>query len=297
MDSNDTVSSDCALCGERPRREDSHIIPAFAFRWMKKTSATGFMRKANNPNRRTQDGAKYPLLCEECEDRLSVHENQFAKQIFYPYVNEKPQVMPYDHHCMLFCVSVLWRVLHCLWIDDEAIEPLQPEFKGRLEKPYQVWSDFLLGREKHPKEFCVNVVPVDDVMKVEGDVRVSGISQYFTGSIDMDLVCNAKAGYVYAKIPHFLIFGRVYDRTSDSFSKNTLIRLRKGKLGGSKMRPQPDLWHYVIDRAAWVQQHVHANLSAEQKKAIADTVAKNPGKASQSRSSKSAQADMNLNGM
>jgi hypothetical protein len=53
------VTGTCALCGENKKLRMSHIIPNFVFKWMKETSATGFLRSAENPKKRLQDLLNY----------------------------------------------------------------------------------------------------------------------------------------------------------------------------------------------------------------------------------------------
>ncbi len=61
----------CALCEQAAPLEVGHIVPAFVVKWVKQTSATGYLRLGASPNRREQDGFKVPLLCGACEDRFS----------------------------------------------------------------------------------------------------------------------------------------------------------------------------------------------------------------------------------
>lgn len=226
---------------------------------------------------------------------LSIDEKVFAQKIFHRYVNDKPKRMEYDEHCLRFCVSLVWRVLHHLWVEDAATgEPLQPEFEGQLDAPYRVWREFLLRQRANPNGYTINVIPVDDIVGIKGDCAPVGLSQYFTGSIDNDLICNSTSGYVYAKIPHFLIFGKIFARSSNSFSKNTLIRVRKGILGGNTLRPAPDVWHYILERANWAQQ-CKSRLSDRQKEMIQSAIAKDPSRVQNSRTQRSAMADRMIN--
>jgi hypothetical protein len=74
----------CRLCGETKELQESHILPGFGYRWMKETSATGYLRFGPQPNRRVQDGVKVFLLCADCEQRFNLWETQFANRIFHP---------------------------------------------------------------------------------------------------------------------------------------------------------------------------------------------------------------------
>jgi hypothetical protein len=57
----------CELCLKDKELADSHVIPSFIIKWLKKTSITGFVRNPLNGNRRIQDGYKMPLLFFDCE--------------------------------------------------------------------------------------------------------------------------------------------------------------------------------------------------------------------------------------
>jgi hypothetical protein len=60
--------------------QESHILPSFVYRWMKETSATGYLRFGQQPNLRVQDGVKRHLLCANCEQRF----NQWAAILSTP---------------------------------------------------------------------------------------------------------------------------------------------------------------------------------------------------------------------
>lgn len=65
----------CRLCDERGELQQSHVLPAFVYRWMRKTSATRHFRFAHNVNRRAQDGKKRNWFCRSCEARLGKWED------------------------------------------------------------------------------------------------------------------------------------------------------------------------------------------------------------------------------
>lgn len=107
------MSKICALCKKEPSIKNSHIVPSFVFKWLKDTSATGYLRDIIQPNLRKQDGFKFPLLCQKCETKLSLWENKFYKEIFLPYQNENQGLEPasynYDDWLLKFVISVSWR--------------------------------------------------------------------------------------------------------------------------------------------------------------------------------------------
>src|SRR3546814_8864574 len=66
----------CRLCRDNRPLVMSHVIPAFVFRWQKRTG--GPIRCTDNFNQRVQDGPKEPWLCLECEQIFSRHEQKFS---------------------------------------------------------------------------------------------------------------------------------------------------------------------------------------------------------------------------
>jgi len=42
----------CSLCKQNKEIRRSHIIPRFVSKWLKTTSATGFLRGVNEPDKR-----------------------------------------------------------------------------------------------------------------------------------------------------------------------------------------------------------------------------------------------------
>ena len=52
----------CRLCDTESELQLSHILPAFAIRWLRESSGTGHVRGTAAPNLRVQDGEKRHLL-------------------------------------------------------------------------------------------------------------------------------------------------------------------------------------------------------------------------------------------
>src|SRR5260370_38660106 len=99
----------CRLCGETKELQESHILPGLVYRWIKETSATGYLRFGQQPNLRVQDGLKLHLLCDDCEQRFNQWETQFANQIFHSMTQRKAGRASYGTWLLLFCASVSWR--------------------------------------------------------------------------------------------------------------------------------------------------------------------------------------------
>ena len=83
------MAKSCALCKKEKSFQISHIVPSFAGKWLKESSATGFMRELIPPNERIQDVSKIQLLCRDCERLLSGLETYLAKQYSIRTMKEK----------------------------------------------------------------------------------------------------------------------------------------------------------------------------------------------------------------
>ena len=95
---------ECSLCFKDRELQNSHVIPRFIFRWMKKTGPTPFLRRAVDPNTRIQDYHE-KMLCEECEQIFSDWEGKFASHVFYPHVRNRPNRFEYEEWLYRLAVS------------------------------------------------------------------------------------------------------------------------------------------------------------------------------------------------
>ena len=101
----------CRLCDAESDLHLSHIVPAFAYRWLRESSGNGHLRSGSSPNQRVQDGPKRYWLCTICEGMLSRSETSFATKLFFPYTDDEATLFIYGEWLLQFCVSVSWRVL------------------------------------------------------------------------------------------------------------------------------------------------------------------------------------------
>ena len=121
----------CRLCLLNPAIEDSHILPRFVFRAIKSDSPTGFFRNPNNPNRRLQDGDKFPLLCTECEQRFGDAESKFARRVFSAFHSSDQDHFDYGPWLHYFMTSLAWRTL-ILDLPGLESDPANPRYAVTL---------------------------------------------------------------------------------------------------------------------------------------------------------------------
>jgi hypothetical protein len=105
------------LSRENKEQKNSHILPKFIFRWIKKTG-TGRLRNIEKVNIPLQDGIVLPFLCGTCENKFNKVETYFANTFFYPIIKNDIAEIKYNENLQYFFVSIFWRLLkHNLYED------------------------------------------------------------------------------------------------------------------------------------------------------------------------------------
>jgi hypothetical protein len=259
--------ADCALCGGPGPRRDSHILPAFVFDYMKESSATGYIRFGTCPNRRVQDGIKLPLLCDDCEGKLSCWEKLFAERIFVPYHDPARLDQPcyhYEEWLAKFAVSVSWRSLQ---LHRHYGLPLgfPGQFNSRADEAEKTWREFLLGERPHPGAFEQHIVLFDTI--VDADMRLpSNINRFLTRSPVVDIVFNSKSAFVFSKLCKVVVIGCIEMPTIKHW-RGTKVRINYGRL--PECRPFVDirLQQYIAEKAKSLAA-LQASISDRQREKI-----------------------------
>jgi len=201
----------------------SHIIPKFVSKWLKETSATGFLRGVKNPKERKQDLPKLPLLCEDCEQILSRLEHYFASKIFYLVLNEQRKEVDYDDRLLLFIISLSWRTLKTSYFDQVKYSPW---IKEHLDKAEQVWRRCLLTESANGGQYEHHMFFVD---YVEKETRVPARFQWYTlRATDSTLASNQETVFAFTHFPHIFFVSSIFP-SSFSGWKNTKVE-KNGKL-------------------------------------------------------------------
>lgn len=195
----------CRLCGDDTALINSHIIPAFAFRWLRDSAGGGHLRSTQEINQRVQDGEKKYLLCERCEGRLNEFETIFATRLFHPYSEGKTARVKYGPWLMQFGVGLVWRVLR-FSRERAPLKDYPDDLVASMDRAERVWKEVLLGQRQHPGEFQVHMLPLDSIESLSGDFAPN-INRYLMRAIDMDVTRGGRANFVYAKIGRFIFLG------------------------------------------------------------------------------------------
>ena len=155
----------CALCQEEAPLVRSHIVPEFLYRphYDEKHRALLF-DKRDAPYTLVQKGLRDRLLCEECEARLQVFEDYFARYWFkqkpLPARVDAPEVdlsgIDYTQF-KLFLLSIVWRASVSDTAPAMSLGPHEERMRSMLINVdpgprglYPIFAGVVVDEEGHP---------------------------------------------------------------------------------------------------------------------------------------------------
>ena len=278
------------MCSKVGPLEAGHIIPAFVYRWLKKTSATGHLRGGENPNVRIQDGWKRRWFCRSCEDQIGRFERAFSEELFPLVVEQRPG--PYRHGPWLsrFLASLAWRTLMLHSEEGEAFDFFTPEQKAMVQLAMEQWRAFVHGEASTPGVHELHFIP----MGILGDCTLDGplppnINRYTMRSIEIHVASNTAQAFAFVKMGPAVAFGFIQPPPPDTWV-GTRVALGEGTVGGRMAMPVQVL-EYFIDRAEKARR-LDARRSARQLGKIGNALAANMERATASETFRAVEADV-----
>jgi hypothetical protein len=261
----------CKLCQEEGELQESHILPSFVYKWLKETSATGFMRFGQAPNKRTQDGYKERWLCRECEQRLNVWETQFATQIFHPINEDGGAKVLYGDWLLKFCASVSWRTL-LMMKEREYLQDFSAAQREAVDEALKAWSAFLLDKLPHPGRFEQHMIVFDAVDAGATTLQdlPPNFNRYILRTVDLDAVRSESIAFVLSKMGKFFIVGFI-DTSNPRQWKGTKINANTGAVNGSSYTLPRQFGQYLIGEARRFAE-VYAKISDTQRDRMDETM-------------------------
>lgn len=232
---------ECLLCQREAELQLSHILPAFAFRWLRESAGNGHLRLGMEPNKRVQDGLKRYWLCASCEGRLNFSETAFATNLFHPYLKASGEQYRYSRWLMHFCTSLFWRVLR-FYLDEKHLNNWSTEALGHIVKAERIWRELLLGERPHPEAFQQHLLPLDQIESASGELAPN-INRYLMRAIDMDVCKGEQVIFTYAKLGRFIVLGFVQP-------KKYVLPLPFWEYVNQKAKRMADLLNGVSDKQA-----------------------------------------------
>ncbi len=254
----------CLLCELDSELQLSHVLPAFAYRWLKESSGSGHIRNSIEPNRRVQDGLKFHWLCKECEQLFSRSEGAFANELFHPYIIESGKTFQYSNWLMQFCTSVSWRVLR-YYKDKKHPNYSSPDIEARFNEAEITWREYLLGKRPHPGSFEQHLLPLDKISDTSINLAPN-INRYLMRAIQLDLLTSSNSIYTYAKLGRFIVIGFVHVPNRKQW-KGTKVHAKSGIIGPRNYVLPRSFGNYLNDKANGLHQS-YTNISETQQNKI-----------------------------
>jgi len=261
----------CALCKEGKDLKVSHIIPSFVGKWLKETSATGMLRGVTEPDKRLQDLRKIPLLCNDCEQKLSAVEAYFASEMFRPFLIDSKRDFKYDSRLTKFIISLSWR---CLLVSyDECLIDM-PNFKTQIDEAERIWREYLLGKSTDPGPYEHHMIFLDYIEKGEG--VPDGFQWYSLRAVDATLVGNNERVLAYSKFPWMIFASSIHPLNLYGW-KNTKIEIT-GEVKTPQTLEDGDFGSFLLNRPKLFFESKTKSSSGTIDKRIIKTIQKNPEK-------------------
>ena len=271
----------CKLCNVEGELQLSHFIPKFVGKWIKDTSATGFIRLNQSVNKRAQDTAKDYWLCRDCERLFSGWEREFANKIFYPFVNEGKSEAVYGGWLAKFCASLSWRTLTYIRNANPDGHKGYDGVDESLDQAQLVLADFLLGRSSNLGKYEQHFYPLEAFSETNVHNLPTNINRYILRNMHMDLLYGEKGVMVYTKLPCFIILGLT------GHIESPRMRSSRVAMGSGKVSPRKYWWptgfaEYMFSKAREISD-LYKNINPKQQQVIDSALKANPERAAASK--------------
>lgn len=267
----------CHLCRKHETSENSHIIPKLVYRWLKKTSPTGFFRQSSNPNQRKQDGPKMELLCPSCEDKFSKLETLFSNKIFQPAQRQEDPIYPivYEEWFHRFAVSVSWRVL--TFLQQDGPPKIKFDHEGKIIETLELWRKYLNEESDDIGEHVQHFVNLSTVVSSSTVEDLLDFNIYIHRSVDFDTMHSEKEAYVISKLGKVALIGTIFNTNSHTKWSGTLIEKDGGTLSPKDLWTS-DLFTNFMSFGIKEMTVNRSQLTQKQNDIIGDTFFKKHGK-------------------
>jgi hypothetical protein len=271
-----TNDKSCKLCCRQRELRESHIIPKFVFDWLKESSATGFLRFSDVPNRRVQDGVNPDMLCDDCERLFNRWETQFATRIFHPLNRREAMRFDYEEWLLKFAVSVSWRAL--TWIEPYDLPELSRSSWPLIAKTLQTWEEFLLDKCPSPGPFEQHMILLDYPESIQNiNDFPPNMNRFMIRGCHID-ICHGEGHplYIYVKMGRVTLLGFIGVEHPHQWV-GTKIHVKRGTVGGSIKVPIEFLNFTKEQARSWGD--LNASISKKQKDVIKRSYDKNQDRA------------------
>jgi hypothetical protein len=288
------VHGKCKLCGADGELKLSHFIPRFVGKWVKDTSATGFIRLNESVNKRAQDVAKDYWMCGTCGQLFSDWEREFARKVFYPLVNDKKSEAVYGSWLVKFCASLSWRTLTYIRNANPSGHRGHEGVDDVLDQAQSALGDFLLGRTSNPGKYEQHLYPLEAFSETNVRNLPSNINRYILRNMHMDILYGDKGVMIYTKLPSFIVLGLT------GHAESAKMRSSRLAISSGKISPRQYWWptgfaEYMFGKAREISDS-YKTINSKQRKIIDNALSSNPDRAASSKTVEAFNHDLRLFG-
>ncbi|WP_208741917.1 hypothetical protein [Alcanivorax sp.] len=270
----------CRLCHSESVLRESHFIPKFIGKWVKRTGITGYIRESNEVHKRAQDIAKEYWLCGDCEALFSEWEREFANKVFFPFADKGESVASYGEWMSRLCASLSWRTLTYIRSKNEA-EKKSDDYNKALDDAERHLEKFLLGEESNLNQYEQHVFPLERIESTNESGLPPNINRYFLRTMSMDIVGNSTDLYVYTKLPCFIVLGVIKAKDLRKM-RSSRIAIKHGKIGPREYWWPDGFINYIVEKAQAVSD-AYDKIPEKHKASFEEYIRKNPDKAASSK--------------
>ncbi len=286
------MTGTCGLCGREAELCDSHIVPSFVFRWLKDSSATGFLRFTPTLNKRAQEGLRVALLCSTCEQRFSQWEKRFAEEIFSPLNHGRAARFSYGSWLSKYCVSVSWRVL--TFLRQDKLSHFSPAMIEAADSALTTWRQVLLDEKPHPGKHQQHMLLLDLVHEHTFSEIPPNLNRYILRTVDIDAACTSREAFIYSKMGRVVLVGFIHIAKPRQW-QGSLVHVNHGAIGSQTYTLPDSFRRYLFERARRADGF-YEKVSSRQAERISNDYRKNLDRAVSSETWKALDQDVILVG-
>lgn len=284
----------CALCRQEAKLEESHIIPKFVFKSLKKNSPTGNMRMTIEPNKKVQDGDKKYLLCGKCEDLFNLDETLFANNIYHKYQQGTLKEFEYGEWLERFIVSVNWRSLYLDivgFVEQSNIDVKELEYLIECEK---ILREYLLNNDSSLAGIENHIFFFNEIEEATQEMAELNLHSSIGSSvIGYTVVCNQyDSSYVFLNLQGLVIVTILKPSKEDNWQE-TLVQ----KQGAFNLENPQYIRSPLMGEFEYISSQIReskSKMSEVQSEKIEKAILKNPERFLRSKAYKRLQNDRNL---
>ena len=232
-------------------------------------------------DQRLQDLFATELLCDDCENRFSAWETQFASGIFHPSAAGKT-TFRYGPWMLRFAASLAWRAIQFRQFHEIAETPGVNSMVDEMELHL---SRFLLGRERGVDSYTQHIYPVGELV---APTRPGSpmLNRYLARAVQIDFLRSDDLSemMVYVKLPMFIFFSvgaSKYRRLLETsrIKQSSLLKPKNYFLHESML-------HYILEQSNKVGELLNSmspKSKAAADKAFLEAIEKDPDRVVNSR--------------